>query len=281
MSNMQRTPPAAVATKNTPLTAKRLRIDDHDRQEIVSVDCGAAAANANAITLDGMMQTLMQQFTETKQLIDNVRSEIKEVNNKIDSVRTELKSDIKSVKDECTAKFQHHDAALDQLNARVDGMSQKIGALHNRNELILSGIPFRNGENLHSTLKEIGKHLAVDETITRMAQTRRMKVGSKPDSDSLIVVEFALKASRDEFYSAYLRNRDLKLRHIGLDSDRRVYVNENLTSEARKLKSAALHRKKAGKLWSVYTKEGVVHVKLSFGAPPIAIHSVTDLDNYP
>ena len=269
-----RTPPAVGANKYTPPTNKRFRSDqdwsaspDHD-------------ASGNSITLEGILRSMMQQFTETKQLIDTVRTEIMDVNNKIDSVKIELKNDIKSVKDDCAAKFQHHDVALDLLNTRVDGMSQKIGALQNRNELIISGIPFKNGENLHGTLNAIGKHLALSDPTTLMAQTRRMKPGGKSDGDGLIVVEFALKATRDEFYSAYLRKRDLKLRNIGLDSDRRVYINENLSIEARKLKSAALHKKKAGKLASVYTKDGIVYVKTAAGGHPITIQTEDELNQF-
>lgn len=96
-----------------------------------------------------------------------------------------------------------------------------------------------------------------------MVGTRRIEPGPNSDRDGLIVVEFALKAARDEFCGAYLRERNLKLRHIGLDSDRRVNINESLTTETLKLKSAAQHLnlKKMGKLTYVYTKLGVVHVK--------------------
>lgn len=273
MSSVQYTPPAVDASRNTPIT----KTTDHlDWQRTVALEC---STNVNGLTLEGMFHTLMQQFIETRKLIETVRSEMSDINKKIDCVKTELLSDITFVKDECTARFQHHDTALDLLNSRVDNVSQKIGALHNRNELIISGIPYRKGENLHSTLKTICRHLAVDDATTRMAQTKRMK-GRKSDSDSPIVVEFALKATRDAFYSAYLRNRDLNLKHIGLDCHRRVYINESLTIEARKLKSAALQRKKAGKLSSVFTKEGVVHVRAGAGGQPIAIKSKIDLDKY-
>lgn len=71
--------------------------------------------------------------------------------------------------------------------------------------------------------------MVVNDSTTLMAQTRRMKPGGKSDGDGLIVVEFALKALQDEFYSANMQKRDLKLRNIGLDSDHRVYINENFT----------------------------------------------------
>ena len=157
-------------------------------------------------------------------------------------------------------------------------MSQTVGALQNRNELIVSGVPFRVGGNLNEVLRHIGKHLGVSDNIN--AEPRRMKSSSNLDRDGLTVVEFGLKTTRDDFYSAYLHKRDLKLKHIGVDSDRRIYVNESLTVEARKLKSMALHLKKAGKLASVYTKQGIIHVKATAGGPAIVIQSADDLEKY-
>lgn len=278
MSNLQRTPPAVGGNKNnTPLTYKRNRMDYESYESTVMT---GSDANDSPITLDSMMKMMVYQFAETRKLIDSVRTEIKDVNTKIDAVKADLKSDIQSVKDECASKFQHHDIVLESLNKRMDSVTHKLGALENRNELIISGVPSKPGEDLNSTLKAIGQHLEVKDTATRMVETRRLKSGGKSTSDGLIVAEFALKTSRDEFYSAYLRKRDLKLRHIGLDSDRRVYINESLTSEARKLKSAALHLKKAGKLASVYTKQGILHVKPTTTAPPIVIQTEKELEKY-
>lgn len=101
-----------------------------------------------------------------------------------------------------------------------------------------------------------------------------------PNEGGLVVVEFSLKNDRDDFYSAYLRKRDLRLKHIGLDSDHRIYVNENLTVAARKLKVLALNLKRAGKLATVYTKRGVVHVKKTAEDSSVAIQREEDLSRF-
>lgn len=276
MPKVTRSPPAADGTSNNnsnsiPTVSKRQRVDDEE------LDSSVSSPN----TADGSMQTMislmMRQFEETKQLISSVRSEIKDVNRKIDVVKTELQRDINSVKDECASKFQQHDIVLTALSDRMSQLSQNLGGLENCKELVVSGIPFTAGEDLSRCLKKIGEHLAVKDT-TAMTGIRRMRTDD--NNGGLIVVEFALKSSRDEFYSAYLRKRDLKLRHVGLESDRRVYINESLTSEARKLKSAAIHLKKAGKLASVFTKQGVLHVKTTVSGLPIVIQTEDELAKY-
>ncbi|KAL9705858.1 hypothetical protein quinque_009376 [Culex quinquefasciatus] len=217
-------------------------------------------------------------------MIDGLRNDI---NTKIDAVKSDLeeklndvKLDINSLKVECTTKFATNDAALKSINDRLGSVSQNVGALEFRNELIISGIPFQSGENLYAYLQEICKEL-LPSTSNPLASCKRMKLESLKNGDeSLVVVEFALKSARDEVYSAYMRRCDLKLRHLGLNSDRRVYINENLDTAARKLKSAALRLKKAGKLASVYTSKGIVYVKQAGGTSSVAIFSEEDLNKF-
>lgn len=51
------------------------------------------------------------------------------------------------------------------------------------------------------------------------------------------------------------------MNHLGFEVNKRIYINENLTEEARKIKTLAVKLKKTGKLSSVYTRYGIVYVK--------------------
>lgn len=262
MSSLKRTPPQTVNNSSN----KRFRKDE------VSAD----------ITLDDAVKLLMSQFSETKVMIDELRTDI---NKKIEAVKTELENkldlvsqDINTLKSECAAKFESTDVAVNSLNERVDTMSQSIHNMQNRSELIFSCIPFMSGENLNAYFNAICKQLGFGDDSSPLVDIRRMKSKVLKDgSESLIMVQFALRNDRDDFYSAYLRTRDLSLRHLGLDSDCRVYVNENLTIDARKIKVAALKLKKADKLASVYTKQGVVYVRKTVGSLPFAVNFEEDL----
>ena len=266
----ERTPPSSIKTNSV---TKRPRTADENVNE-----------SGDQITLDEAVRMLMKQFTETKILIDDMRNE---VNNKIDAVKTELEVklnavsiDINSLRSECAVKFQNCDAALNNLNGRVDGISATVNNLENRNELILSGIPYLNGEDLLAHFKAVCKQLGMDERSLPSVDIRRLRSGVMKNSDnSLVLVQFALRNQRDDFYSAYLRRRDLQLCHLGFESTRRVYVNENLVVAARKLKAAAIRLKKAGTLVSVFTKLGIVYVKTTKTAQPIAIQSEEQLCN--
>lgn len=241
-------------------------------------------ASDSGLSLDSAVQLLMKQFTETKGMIDVLR---KDLQSKIDAVSSELNGrldavsqDINTLRSECATKFNANDVAVNALNERVDQISLAVDNLENRNDLIISGIPFMSGEDLCSHFRAICNQLEVGESVGPLVNVRRMKSGTLKDGDeSLVVVQFALKSVRDSFYSAYLRKRNLQLSHIGLNSTRRIYVNENLTVSARKVKAAALRRKKEGKFSSVFTKLGTVYVKVAASGPIVAVHSEQQLDD--
>ncbi|KAL9706470.1 hypothetical protein quinque_009988 [Culex quinquefasciatus] len=135
------------------------------------------------------------------------------------------------------------------------------------------------GEDLLKHFKAICKQLGLDERLSSMVDVKRLKAGTLSDGDNgLVLVQFALKNQRDNFYRTYLRKHNLQLSHLGIDSAHRVYVNENLTRSAQKLKAAAIRLKKAGKLFTVYTKLGVVYVRRVAGADPIVIVSEEQLN---
>lgn len=269
MSNLTRTPPGAgLAIK--PNSVKRSREDDETTEK--------------AISLDAAVKMLMDQFTETKGMIEELRIDL---NSKINAVKSELEGKLDAVsqeivdlRSECTKKCDATDISVNALNARVEQISTAVGNLENRNELIISGIPYMTGEDLRAYFRATCKQLGFGDSSVPFVDLRRMKSGNLKDGDdSLVVVQFALKNSRDNFYGAYLRKRNLQLSHIGLNSTRRIYVNENLTISARKVKAAALRAKKAGKVSSVFTRLGTVYVKSAADGPAIPVYSEEQLND--
>ena len=270
MSNLTRTPPAAGHIKTT--ATKRPRSENE-----MNVN------TTNTLSLDSAVQMLMNQFAETKAMIDDLRSDL---HSKIETVKLELDNklesvsqDIHTLRAECATKFSTHDSAMNTLNERVDRISSAVDKFENRNELIISGIPYMNGEDLCAYFRAICKQIDIGESAVPIVDVRRMKSRALKDGDeSLVVVQFALKNACDNFYGAYLRRRNLQLNHIGVNSTRRIYVNENLAVSARKVKAAALRMKKAGKFSSVFTKHGTVYVKATMDGPTVAVHSEEQLD---
>lgn len=263
MSTLQRTPPSSTKTN------KRLR-------------SGGIDETSQPLTLEAVMKAMNHQFEKTLARIEEINVNI---SGKIDTVKAELDgkleavlNDINTFKADCTEKLKYHEDAVCDLNGRVNVISQEIGCLEYRNELIVSGIPHLKDENLASYFTAMWNQVGLNSENIPLVDMRRL--GSTAKSDGLVVLQFALKNKRDEFYSSYLQKRDLKLLHLGINSHRRIYVNENLTVAVRKIKAAALRLKKAGKIASVYTKQGIVIVKRAANQPPTAIHSEEILEHF-
>lgn len=271
--SLPRTPPLASATKTN--YSKRVRSDDEHE-----TDCDDTPQN---LTLEVVLQAMNKQFEKTLTRMEEINTNI---SGKIDAVKAELDGkleavmhDINKFKADCTLNLKSNEDALCSLSGRVGEISQEIDTLENRNELIVSGIPYLKNENLKLYFKAMWKQIGLEEDCNPLVDLRRLgRQGTQ--GDGLILVQFALRNNRDDFYSRYLQKRDLKLCHLGINSQQRIYVNENLTVAARKLKAAALRLKKAGKLSSVYTRLGVVMVKRSVDQQPVPIQSEQHLDQF-
>ncbi|KAL9692134.1 hypothetical protein quinque_015744 [Culex quinquefasciatus] len=206
----------------------------------------------------------------------------------IETVKTDLEGkleavseDITSLRTDCASKFQQSDAAADALNVRVDTVSHAIDNLERCDDLIVSGIPFVEGEDLPAMFKAMLRHIGLGESAPPSVDTRRLYPRSPSENNSsFIKIQFALRNARDDFYYAYLGKHDLKLCHLGIDSTRRVYVNESLTDAARKVRAAAIRLKKDGKLSSVLTKRGIVQVKKHPNAIAVAVLSEDHLQQF-
>lgn len=175
MSNLTRTPPGVGDLIDS---ASKRRREEVNKQTLESWD-NSRESDLNSLTLGAAVKMLMGQFTETRAMIDGLRTDI---NTKIDAVKTELeeklndvKHDINSLKVVCAT----NDAALKSINDRFGCISQNVGSLELRNELIISGIPYQTGENLHTFLQAICKELLPTTSINQMASCRRMKPESR------------------------------------------------------------------------------------------------------
>ena len=184
-----------------------------------------------SMTLDYAVRMFMQQFAETKTLLDEMRTVKTDLESKLEAVTKH----ISSLRADCTTQFKFNDEAVNGLNTQVNAVSEAVSNLENRNDLIVSGIPFLQGEDLMEYFKAMLKHLGVGESVCPLVDIRRMySRASNGKEAGLVKIQFALKNIRDDIYNAYLVKRDLQLCHLGINSNRRVYLNESLTAAVRR-----------------------------------------------
>lgn len=216
--------------------------------------------------------TLMEQkFDKIESKIDSCKSDLEERIGGLELKLAELRND-------CNSSVQHIAETVDVLRHDLDCTAEGIDRLGRSQDVLISGVPYLENENLLGLFRNVANSLGYKDNQLPMVSLRRMaRIPITPGTMPPIVCQFALKNVRDEFYRSYLNLKTLSLRNIGFDSDNRVYINENLTEQARQIRSEALKLKKKGKLLRVYTRDGVVFVKNPGAAEAEACHSLDKL----
>lgn len=211
----------------------------------------------------GSFDDFLQQM---KRMIDDGNAKIEK---KIDSCNVSLVNEIATLRDEvhqlksdCVRDFNQ----LRESHAKVDVKLQRnrdaVDRLAKSNDLLLTGVPYSATENTNVLLKRLAVALGYCESNIPLMYTKRLSrapiiVGATPP----ILLQFAFRASKDEFFVRYLSRKNLSLSHLGVGAEKRVYLNENLTETARIIKGIALKLKRSGHIKNVFTKGGVIFVK--------------------
>lgn len=224
------------------------------------------SASVNSLFDGGNINKRPRSETDTTMSIEDLWTRIE---SKFDSFKQDLdkridglENSLAAFKTECGTKIDRLADSVSGVRHDVDHANASIGRLEKANELIISGVPYLQNEDLAAAYSGIAKKLGYNESCFPLVSLARLAklpiaVGSAPP----ILCEFALRSDRNAFYASYLNQRDLNLSHIGFNNNNRIYVNENLTKEDRVIRAAALRLKKEGKIQKVYSRNGIVYAK--------------------
>lgn len=147
--------------------------------------------------------------------------------------------------------------------------------------MILSGVPYVANEDVGQIVQRIAIALGFSEQNTPLMFSKRLaKIPIANGATPPIVIQFAFKLARDDFYRRYFTVRNLSLIHIGFNVDKRIFLNENLTDQTRRIKGKAINLRRTGKLYAVFTKDGCVFIKPTPEDAAILIRSLDELDAY-
>ena len=266
--------------------------------------------NTKVVTRSGSTSSLNTVGSQAKRSREDVSKHDDEEINSLSELWTKMQSMLSSTSERIEAKIDSGNAALemriskveshlsavrDEFSGRVIKLEEEVAATRyemdyiaeavhradKNRELIISGVPYLNHENLADIFCKIASCIGYSETNIPLVHLQRLSRSPiAPRLTPLILCEFALRNQRNEFYRKYLSERSLSLRHIGFESENRVYVNENLTANARRIRSEAIKLKKAGRLETVTTRDGIVYVKPKGSEKATAIHSLPQVTSF-
>lgn len=234
---------------------------------------------------DGEIGSLDELWNKMQSMLTNT---IERIEAKIDSCNAVLEKRISSIEDqlvavreECSEKVRQLEDTVASVRMEVDHSIESVYRMDKNKDLIFSGVPYQSQEDLKSIFQKIAVSIGYDLHCVPLVDLQRLArapIGSGMTPP--VLCEFALRGSRNEFYRKYLSKRSLCLRDIGFESGNRIYINENLTANAREIRAAAIKLKKLGEVQHVSTRNGIVFIKPKGSENSKAIHTVKQIASH-
>lgn len=231
------------------------------------------------------VQSLDDLFVRIQRMIDDGNDKIEE---KIDCSNkslvyeiSTLRNEVQKLKADCTHEFQRLSVSFDKTEQDVRRNQNSIGRIEKSHDLILAGVPYSATEKTDAFLRKVAYAIGYSDPDVPIVFTKRLaRIPVVAGATPPILVQFAFKAARDEFFFRYLSKRNLNLLQLGFNVNRRVFLNENLTESARRIKGTAIKLKKDGLIQNVFTKDGVIYVKSKANLPAQPVLSLDQLGSF-
>lgn len=152
------------------------------------------------------------------------------------------------------------------LQRRMNDMEQ----YSRRNNIQINNIPLLTNENIPNLLCEIGNKIGVTIDYNSDIQAAH-RVPSRTENNKPIIVKFSNRQKRTAFIVAAkkykLKNADLEAtKDLLFSSNNKIYFNDHLTLESKKIFNEARKAVKDKKLSAAWTMNGIIYVKRDVNA---------------
>lgn len=237
------------------------------------------------ITYNDLVALLSEQTNSlTNSFINELAAVRKEINDKIDEKLAHITNEIEAVKS--------------NVQGQLDEMKNEITKQQNRNdddylrlakssELKIKGIEHTTNENLYDIVGAIANavnfNLNNPYNIPSIERPYKYNPVTKSRTPApVIILKFIANHIRDEFYSQYLSKfagkQQFMTEHIGLPPGGRIIVGESLTQSNYAIFNVASKFKRENKISQVFTKGGLVQIKINKTDRPTVIRSIRQLE---
>lgn len=210
--------------------------------------------------------------------IERIEMKIENGNAILEKRISSIEDQLVTVREECSEKVSRLEGAVVAVRHDIDHSIEATHRMNKNKELIFSGIPYQGREDLQAIFRKIAVSIGWDENCIPLVDLQRLArapIGS--GTSPPVLCEFALRNTRNDFYKMYLSKRSLCLRDIGFESGNRIYINENLTTNAREIRAAAIKLKKLGQVQNVSTRNGIVFIKPKGSENSKAVHTLQEI----
>ena len=140
------------------------------------------------------------------------------------------------------------------------------------------GVPQKPDESTNTIVKEVGKAVGVEIADIDISVSHRLppsksyktrKPGLPP-----IIVKFVRRDTKDAFYQARMKLKDMTSKALGFSDENRMFISESLSPANRELFNEAYKLKKDLDYKFLWTSNGRVFLRATEASSVISIHSL-------
>ena len=211
----------------------------------------------------------------TLSMIYNILMEVQKNTQKVMEENVYLKNQFKELKEEndiAQSEIVNLKARIGELEDMQDEMQQ----YQRKYNLEICGIPESEDENLKDVIEAIATEVDVEIDSTDIDIVHRLPSKFRPRP---IIVKFSAYDDKKELYESRWKLRRYKGSNEILNGATKVYINENLTTERKRLFAEARKRAKQYNWAGVTTKDGKIFVRKEKGEKAIKITKQSDLED--
>ncbi|KAJ6647988.1 hypothetical protein Bhyg_03213 [Pseudolycoriella hygida] len=237
---------------------------DVDNRLNVKIDkLESSMANKIADVKSDMEKRLTSFSSEIDQrLIDAITSTNRKCDDKIVKVTHEL-------------NLLHEQRVLNE--SRLDNLER----LSLEKELIITGVPVEQNDEPFGIVGDICK--ALECNLSKRDFVTAFRIWTKDSNSSSsrsapILVKVYDAWVKQHLLSAYFKRKNLNLKDIGFQTASRIYINESLTNANRAIFKLTSEAKKANVIASLFSRNGLVHVKRDAKARSTIIYNIGELE---
>ena len=231
-----------------------------------------------------------EEISKLKKELEVVKSSQDFISSKYEDLQTDYKKLQKKNKEQEKQILVLQDQAskIEENNVKADEKVDAIEQYGRRQNLEIVGVPYTEGENTNEIVTEIAKLIEVDVKPDDISTSHRLPVRSRSSSDdnnrkaikfhAPIIVRFVGRDIRNKIFANRKLARNLDLEKFSVKGTERLFINENLTQQRKKLFWLAKQKMKAADFKFIWTSNGSIFVRKSEDSDTINIKSALDLD---
>lgn len=257
--------------------------------------------------MDGLSTQMMENVKSVRDIETKLTAKIDNLeltwSDKVNAVKEEAESNLAKLSTTVDSRFEDVTRNINYLRAdneqkivevangavaewklQTESRLDKMERLALSNELVITGIPYSQGENPSDVVGDIVNALNCNlkpadfSSIYRVALKKKQRKNPSGNVTAPIIIRFYFEDAKQHLMSSYFQRKGLNLTDIGFKTSSRIYINESLTKSNREIFSSAAQAKRLQKLHKYFTRRGLVYVQMAADSRAVCIESVGKLN---